>query len=339
MLGYNETLRELALKSHGNRRSSLASVLWPCLLLLLMGCKSNDVVCVDSPAPAALATEAASIEVASNSMTAAPGFAIEEHVEAAKAGLVGDGATDNTDAFRRLLGMGNRAIHVPAGDYVTGSLEIPGGTVLVLDSGVTIRDSGHLGPNDCLLNIRKDNVFVEAPGARVIANRSDYTTDEQRHGVFIFGASNVVIKGLESSGHGGDGFYIGGPSGRPSRNVVLKSCLASNNRRQGLSITSAQRVLVVDCTFQDTSGTAPQFGIDVEPNDPTDFVDQIRILRPRTVRNLGGGISLYLDALKATSPAVDIAVIYHRSQEERVAFQPHGPPWLPAHIRYSSDSH
>ena len=326
------------MKSHGNRDSILASILSPCLLLLLMGCKNEDFVCVDSPAPAAAAAEAASIEAASNSMAAAPGFATTEHVEGAKAGLVGDGVTDNTDAFRRLLGKGSRAIHVAAGDYVTGSLDIPGDTVLVLDSGVTIRDSGHLGPNDPLLDIRKDNVFVEAPGARVIANRSDYTTGEQRHGVFIFGASNVVIKGLESSGHGGDGFYIGGPSGKPSRNIVLKGCLASNNRRQGLSITSAQRVFVVDCTFQDTSGTAPQFGIDVEPNDPVDFVDQIRILRPRTIRNRGGGISLYLDALKATSPAVDIAVIYHHSQEERVEFQPHGPPSLPGHIQYRSDS-
>jgi len=252
-------------------------------------------------------------------------------LEGAAYGLVGDAKTDNTEALRKLLGDGNRTIHIAPGDYVIGSLRIPGNTVLLLDRGVTLRDSGHLGPNDRLINIFEDNVVIRGTGARVIANRQDYTTGEQRHGVFVYGASNVVIDGVESSGHGGDGFYIGSPAHKgPPHNVVLAHCLASNNRRQGLSITSGIQVIVADCTFQYTNGTAPQFGIDVEPNQANGAVDHIVLLRPTTRGNHSGGIVLWLDALNGTDTPVDIQVLGHVSQGETVAFKPHGesgPAW------------
>lgn len=251
--------------------------------------------------------------------------------EGATSGLVGDGKTDNTEALRKLLGDGNRTVHIAPGDYVIGSLRIPGNVVLLLDPGVTLRDSGHLGPSDRLINIFQDNVLVKGTGARIIANRQDYTTGEQRHGVMIYGAANVVIDGVESSGHGGDGFYIGTPGGKSApHNIVLTHCLASNNRRQGLSITGGRQIIVADCTFQYTKGTAPQFGVDVEPNNPQDILEHIVLLRPTTRANNSGGISLYLDGLKGADTPVDIQVLGHVSLDERPAFKAHGksaPQW------------
>ena len=318
------------------QRSLMAALTAACGLLLL-GYATNGELSVTTPDRTTLATEMAAADAIVTTAVAAPAFATEQRIEGADAGLVGDGRTDNTAAFIRLLGKGQRTIHVPAGDYVTGSLKIPGSTVLLLDRGVIIRDSGHLGPDDRLINIFEDNVFIKGAGARVIADRTSYTTGEFRHGVIIYGASNVVIDGLESSGHGGDGFFIGTPAGKPVlHNVVLANCLASNNRRQGLSITSGRHV-IANFTFQYTKGTAPQFGIDVEPDEQTDLLDHIVILRPTTRGNNSGGISLWLDALKGTN-TVDIQVLGHISRYEQPAFKPHGqtgPGWR---VHYEAQS-
>lgn len=199
---------------------------------------------------------------------------------------------------------------------MTGKLDIPSNTILLLDTGVTIEDSGQLGPEDRLINIEGSNVYVQGVGARVISNRSYYSGGEQRHGIFIYGASNVVIDGLESSNNSGDGFYIGGPQGQPSQDIVLEDCLADNNRRQGLSITSASNVKVVDCEFENTNGTAPQFGIDLEPNLPTDQLSDIVLLRPLTRANVGGGIQICLTQLVPNSPEPTIDIVDHISEDE-----------------------
>jgi hypothetical protein len=254
---------------------------------------------------------------ASESFAATHSITTAEHVEGSSYGLIGDGKTDNTDAFRRLLGTGKRTIHIAAGDYVTGKLTIPRDTILELDRGVILRDSGKLAGEDRVISILEGDAQINGRGAKIVSNRRDYTSGEQRHGLFIYGASNVLVDGLESSANGGDGFYIGGPAGKPSQDVTLRNCAASNNRRQGLSITAGRRIEVIDCLFDHTVGTAPEYGIDLEPDLVNDPLDHIRIVRPRTEANRGGGILIVLGALNETSEPVDISITDHVSVDER----------------------
>jgi hypothetical protein len=265
-------------------------------------------------------------------------FVTAETIDALSYGLVGDGRTDNTQIFRSLLTGGNRTIHVQPGDYVTGRLEFAPRTILVLAPGVTIRDSGLLGTHDRLLNIQTHDVQIVGLGARVVGDRSRYTTGEWRHGVYIYGASRVLIDGLESSSQGGDGFYIGGPAGRPSTDVQIRGCRADDNRRQGLSITSARRVQIVDCEFTSTHGTAPEFGVDLEPNAGYDTLDHIVILRAQTATNAGGGIMVYLDRLTSTSEPVDVTIVDHTSDAEPVSLLTHVPAGVTALLRYGSSA-
>lgn len=263
-------------------------------------------------------------------------FVTNEVVDALSYGLVGDGRTDNTQIFRALLAGGNKTIRIPPGDYVTDKLSVWSNTVLILEPGVTVRDAGRLGKYDRLLNITTENVHIVGYGARVLSERADYQTDEWRHGVLIFGARRVLIEGLESSSHGGDGFYIGGPAGRPSTDVILKGCAARNNRRQGLSITSGRRIRVVDCEFSATNGTAPEFGVDLEPNNPEDFIDDIILFRVHTIRNRGGGIMIHLEKLSGVSAPPDITIIEHSSADEAVMLRTMVPDSVSATIRYSA---
>jgi hypothetical protein len=247
-------------------------------------------------------------------------FPTEQTVKASTFGAIGDGLTLNTRAFQEALGTGGRTVIVEPGDYVTSQLRIPSNTILILQAGVTLRDAGLLQEGQRLINIFSENVRIEGLGARVIADRSDYTTGEQRHGIFIFGARNVAITGLESSGHGGDGFYIGDYAS----DIVITGCLADDNRRQGLSITSASRVYVADCEFSNTRGTAPEFGIDLEPNNARDLMRDIIIVRPQTIRNNGGGILIILDKYDAGSQPATITIVDHASQRERDVLRPTG---------------
>jgi len=238
-------------------------------------------------------------------------------------------------ALEKLLGSGNRTIHIPAGDYVTGKLQIPPNTALLLEAGVILQDSGQLGAQDRLINIETTNVYISGYGAKVLGARNAYPPGEQRHGVFISGANNVVIDGLESSNNAGDGFFIGGSPAPPSQNIVLSDCVASNNRRQGLSIVNARNVYVVNCQFQYTQGTAPEFGIDLEPDYPTDYLDQIRILQPLTLANHGGGIAIFLENLNANSYPIDVEILNHMSQSESPPFTTLGSPYAPGTIQYT----
>jgi hypothetical protein len=297
---------------------------------LLCGCGGSDSQPQRDAAPVDEATKR-QVEATSNDD---PVIQTSATIDGLSYGLVGDGVTDNTQVFERLLAGGNRTIEVPAGDYVSSSLFFDANTVLILEPGVVIRDAGRLGPQDKLFNIRTQNVRITGFGARIVADRAAYLSGEWRHGVQIYGASNVVIEGLESVGHGGDGFYIGGPEGKPSTDVVLRGCRADNNRRQGLSITNAQRVRVVDCEFANSNGTAPEFGVDLEPNSPADLMDSIAFLRVFTSGNRGGGILIHLDQLNATSAAVDIAIVGHSSEREAPPLLTSIPASVAGSVRY-----
>lgn len=249
-------------------------------------------------------------------------FTTSQYAEGSHFGLVGDGHTDNTQAFRALLGRGNRTIRITAGTYVTRRLDIPGNTVLLLDPGVVIQDSGRLGPHDRLINILHDNVYVRGIGAKVLSNRGFYHGGEQRHGVFIQSVSNVVIDGLESSDNGGDGFYIGGGAGAPpARNITLENCSAYRNRRNGLSIVAGINITVRNCTFAYTRGTAPQFGVDIEPDVPHDPLTNIRLINVRTIANASGGIAIYLGPAYAPIKPISIDIVDHESAGESPPYE------------------
>jgi len=229
--------------------------------------------------------------------------------------IANDGVPD-TPAFIAAMSGGGRTVNVPVGEYLVGKFEIPSNTTLQLETGTVLRDTGLLLATEPLITIRSENVRINTFGAAVLANRATYTTGEFRHGVFIFGARNVTITGLESSQHGGDGFYIGGGS----VGVNISSCRGTNNRRQGMSIVSVRDLKVTSCIFNETAGTRPSLGIDIEPNNNADILQNIEIRSVRTIHNAGGGISVGLSAFTAAAAPVSITIIDHTSTNESPVF-------------------
>jgi hypothetical protein len=108
-------------------------------------------------------------------------------------------------------------------------------------------------------------------------------------GVDIRGSDTVRVINVRSINHpgstsagvnGGDGFYISQRNGVRSSNIHLRGVIADGNVRQGLSIAGgAQKVIIANSHFINTTGTSPGAGIDIEPNSslPQEDVENVTI--------------------------------------------------------------
>ena len=109
-------------------------------------------------------------------------------------------------------------------------------------------------------------------GGTLLGDRAEHKSKAGEWGMGIRIGPNVkrvTIIGVTAKEMWGDGFYVEGAT-----DVAFCSVVATHNRRQGLSIVEANRLLVTNSVFQQTRGTRPSAGIDIEPDKPDQKVDQ-----------------------------------------------------------------
>jgi len=233
-------------------------------------------------------------------------------------GTVGDGVTEDTAALQAALNASSGTAHLFLGPntYVTGPLSIPNNTVIHFHPKTILKAKTGLVDGQRLINISSvSNVTIHGNGGKIQMLKAEYVSGEQRHGVMIYDASNVNIYNLFSNDSGGDGFYVGGAT--YSSNVNLICCGGDNNRRQGLSVVSCDGFMDFCGTWTNTNGTAPEAGIDIEPNNSAGRLNDIRIINPRTSGNAGSGILAAISNIGATAEArISIDIIGHRSYSD-----------------------
>ena len=78
-----------------------------------------------------------------------------------------------------------------------------------------------------------------------------------------------------------------------SKNITVNSHHASGCRRQGVSIISGSGITFNTPLWENIGGTQPGAGLDIEPNDNTAVIENIRIVSPTTKNCAGGGILIY----------------------------------------------
>lgn len=133
---------------------------------------------------------------------------------------------------------------------------------------------------------------VEISGGTLLGERYEHIGNigEGGHGILINDiADTITIRNLTSKDCWGDGVFIG--SSVPARNILLENVICDNNRRQGMSITHAENVIINNSTFKNTNGTNPQAGIDIEPN-PNCYVKNVAINNSSFFDNEWAGIAL-----------------------------------------------
>ena len=187
---------------------------------------------------------------------------------------------------------------------------------------------------DCMFHgSNVENVTMRGEGTAVLEmhkkdyqKQPDYRFSEWRHCISFRGSSNIIIRDLTLKSSGGDGIYISNSSKNgPCRKVLIENIISDDHHRQGISIISAVDLLVRNCKFINTSGTAPQCGIDIEPNNSKDMLVNNVVENCEFYGNAAGGVSIFLPYLSTpVSIVIRNCKVYNNSYGMRTNSRP-GP--------------
>jgi len=188
---------------------------------------------------------------------------------------------------------GHRSVMFTNGTFVLDPIFIKSNSVIYMSPNTILQATSTYGEIDKLLNMYEvNNVVIHGNNGTVKMTRSDYTTGEWRHCVDVRQSHNVHIYNLIAKDSGGDGFTLNGT------NISLINCISDNNRRQGLSISNVKNALIIGGEYKNSNGTNPQYGIDIEPDNELQFIQNLKIIGVKTSGNARGGISVVPNNLK-----------------------------------------
>lgn len=235
---------------------------------------------------------AAMVMVLSTILPASPGMA-EDTVYASDFGF---DPIDATTALQSALDSTASTVVVDnvGQDWITRPLFIRRSNVrIVFENGVVVKaKEGYVGSDSLISATRLSNVSLVGYGATLRMNKPEYTTGEFRMALKFYSMTDLRIEGLSIRDSGGDGIYLGDAGGAQPYNlrVTIKDVQLDNHRRNGLSVISVDGLVVDNVAVTNTNGTAPEFGIDLEPNNAGERLANISFNNVRLSGNVGGCI-------------------------------------------------
>lgn len=176
-------------------------------------------------------------------------------------------------------------LHIPGGTwyvdptgvspYTTAGLVIPSNFNLYLANDCILESTANDKTNYRILNLQ-DSENVNIYGGTIKGDRATHigTTGEWGHGIVLTNAKNVNIYGTKVIDCWGDGIYLG----LGCEKVFIHNVEAANNRRNNLSLISCKVFRANNCIFNNADGTSPMAGVDVEPNDGTSDLLDIKFI-------------------------------------------------------------
>ncbi|MGZ9868311.1 right-handed parallel beta-helix repeat-containing protein [Priestia endophytica] len=209
---------------------------------------------------------------------------------------------------------GGGTVIFPKGTYYINtiqSIRLRENITLKFNDGVTLKAIPNASPNYEVLRIHDvSNVSLKGK-VEIIGDRDQHEGDsgEWGFGISIRGSNNIYIEDPIISDFWGDGIYIGSTNKQDySKNITISNPKMSNNRRQGISIISAINLKIINPIVNNTNGIAPESGIDLEPNNNQEYLQNIRILNPVLNNNKGYELLIYLENLENSKNDVSITV-------------------------------
>jgi hypothetical protein len=117
---------------------------------------------------------------------------------------------------------------------------------------------------------------------------------EWKHCIEGRATTGLRLVNVELRNAKGDGLCIGHFGSSHSSDVAAIGLHCHHNHRNGLSIIDLSFGRFTDCRFTDQSGTSPQDGVDIEPNDNTAVVRDIRFVNCDMADNAGDGLGVVM---------------------------------------------
>lgn len=198
------------------------------------------------------------------------------------------------DAFEFLKGKSGVLI-VPQGDFLIATnevIEVPDNIHIIFVGNIHVLPTRTTN----LFQIRSKNVQFDGLKVDGAFNGLENYHDNA-HVVMIRSAENIVLNNTNVSNVKGDAVYIGrdyetSMDSLPSKNIVVNNTKVHNAKRNGVAIVSGINVKIdgVDITTDDNDVKwFVSAGVDVEPNNPKDLLEDIHINNVRVRANIQGG--------------------------------------------------
>lgn len=232
-------------------------------------------------------------------------------------------AEDSTRFLQSAIRSGVRKLIVDRQDspWMTLPLFCVSHQEIVLEEGTVIlaKAGEFLGKGDSLFSIQGcEDVTIRGEKAGSAAStflrmrKADYHAPpyekaEWRHGVNIKSSRNILIQDVTIEYTGGDGIYLGvAQRGKPCLDVTIRRVDCHANNRQGISVISAENLLIEETVLRNTGGTAPEAGIDFEPNHASEVLKNCVMRNCISRDNAGDGYQFYLPNLTKDSEPISI---------------------------------
>lgn len=224
---------------------------------------------------------------------------------------------DSTRYLQAALNSKAKRVIIPkmSGPWVVDKIELWGNKEISIEPGVEIvaKRGAFRGKSDSLFTAtNQENLTVIGHGVTLRMWRDDYAQPpyekaEWRHCLSLRGCRKVIIQGLTLRDSGGDGIYLGaGKNGEPNQDIVIRDVVCEGNYRQGISVITAQNLLIENVILRNTGGTPPQAGIDFEPNRPTEVLINCVMRNCVIENNRGYAVHLYAGAMDGNSQPISI---------------------------------
>jgi hypothetical protein len=219
-------------------------------------------------------------------------------------------AADDTAAIQAALDTvvdDVRHILIPDGNYQVNpftKLRIRSNTKIEFSMGATlVAKTSNEDISSMLDVVTVSNVEIINP--TIIGDRDHNTavTEGAGYGISCRQVANLIIHGANISDCFTDGIYVNDVT-----NCLIEFCSCDGNRRQGMSVISSKNFLCRNSEFINTSGTAPQMGIDIEANTANEILENVRFENIYTASNTGGGIGINYNGMNNANTVLDVVI-------------------------------
>ncbi|TCB50948.1 right-handed parallel beta-helix repeat-containing protein [Acinetobacter sp. ANC 4779] len=162
-----------------------------------------------------------------------------------------------------------------------------------------------------------DNVKIL--GGSLIGDKYTHlgNTGEWGMGIEIRDSKNISVSDMNIDKMWGDAIYVGTNGKNANYNITLNNIRMNDNRRQGLTIISANKLIASNIKATNTKGAKPASGIDIEPNNGSMILKDIELKNIVTSGNAGSGIQIGLSRYNNSTSPVSISISNHQDTKSQ----------------------
>lgn len=201
-----------------------------------------------------------------------------------------EGKTDYTDFIQKGFNE-NRIVLLPDFPVLINKkgIEISSNSIIIFRENSELIMSPNAEKMYTILNVlKKENIIIYNPALNGDRGQHLGNDGEWGMGININGSRKVSIYNPYIKNNWGDGIYIGIREGGENHNITISGGLLDYNRRNGISVISANNLKIENVTISNTFGTLPMAGIDIEPNDMHSNLENLIFENIKIINSLSG---------------------------------------------------